>query len=492
MPEKLHIYNSLTKKKELFTPLHAPHVGMYVCGPTVYNEVHLGNVRTFITFDMVYRYLKHLGYKVRYVRNITDVGHQSDDTGEDKMEKRAKLENLEPMEIACKYTYLFHDVMNVFNALPPSIEPSAGGHIIEQVSIIEQIMNNGFAYEKNGSVYFDVVEYNKKHKYGILSGRNIEDQEESGRELDNQDEKKNKVDFALWKKAERGHIMKWPSPWSIGYPGWHIECSAMSTKYLGETFDIHGGGMDLKFPHHECEIAQNVGSIGKEPVRYWMHSNMLNFEGQKMSKSKNNSILPRELISGDHPLLEKGYSPMVIRLFFLSSHYTSEVDISNKALQDAEKNFKKLTQALENIYKIKTSSEVADKETESQIVQLCKECEEEMNDDFNTATTLTKLYALSSIVNRLALNEAGTLSEKIHTLLNSTLNAYFFDVLGLKSESGTEENKALDKVMGLVIDIRKKARENKDWSTSDLIRDQLKEANILLKDGKEGTTYEVL
>lgn len=492
MPEKLHIYNSLTKKKELFTPLHAPHVGMYVCGPTVYNEVHLGNVRTFITFDMVYRYLKHLGYKVRYVRNITDVGHQTDDTGEDKMEKRAKLENLEPMEIACKYTYLFHDVMNVFNALPPSIEPSAGGHIIEQVSIIDKIMNNGFAYEKNGSVYFDVVEYNKKHKYGILSGRNIEDQEESGRELDNQDEKKNKVDFALWKKAERGHIMKWPSPWSVGYPGWHIECSAMSTKYLGETFDIHGGGMDLKFPHHECEIAQNVGSIGKEPVRYWMHSNMLNFEGQKMSKSKNNSILPRELISGDHPLLEKGYSPMVIRLFFLSSHYTSEVDISNKALQDAEKNFKKLTQALENIYKIKTSSEVADKETESQIVQLCKECEEEMNDDFNTATTLTKLYALSSIVNRLALNEAGTLSEKIHTLLNSTLNAYFFDVLGLKSESGTEENKALDKVMGLVIDIRKKARENKDWSTSDLIRDQLKEANILLKDGKEGTTYEVL
>ena len=339
--EKLYIHNTLTREKELFKPINPPFVGLYVCGPTVYSEVHLGNVRSFISFDIVYRYLQYLGYKVRYVRNITDVGHLVNDAdeGEDKIAQKARLENLEPMEIVQKYTNNFHEVMQLFNTLSPSIEPTATGHIIDQIEMIKKIMANGWAYESKGSVYFDVKKYDEKYHYGVLSGRNIEELQNNTRALDGQEEKKNPLDFALWKKAEKGHIMRWPSPWSIGFPGWHLECSVMSTKYLGETFDIHGGGMDLTFPHHECEIAQSVGADGKNPVNYWMHGNMLTINGQKMSKSLGNAFTPYQLINGDHPLLEKGFSPMTIRFFMLQSHYSSTLDFSNEALKAAEKGF---------------------------------------------------------------------------------------------------------------------------------------------------------
>ncbi len=494
MPTELHIYNSLTRKKEIFKPINPPNVGLYVCGPTVYNEVHLGNVRTFITFDVVYRYLKHLNYKVRYVRNLTDVGHLTeDDNEEDKVLKRAKLENLEPMEIAQKYTNNFHEVMRLFNNQNPDIEPIATGHIIEQIEMVQQIINKGYAYEVNGSVYFNVIKYNEDHPYGTLSGRKIEDLIDSGRDLDSQDEKLNKVDFALWKKATKGHIMKWSSPWGEGFPGWHLECSVMSTKYLGQTFDIHGGGMDLKFPHHECEIAQNVGSVGTSPVNYWMHGNMLNFEGQKMSKSKGNSILPAELISGNHPLLEKGYSPMVVRLFFLSSHYSSEVDISNKALQDAEKNYRKLCLALKGLDTLTCIEGPLDDNLENQVNTLCNQCIEEMNDDFNTATTLSKMYALSSIINTFLNNKKQVLGISLNTFerLKSIFSNFFFEVFGLQTDN-SDNSATLDNVMDILIKIRENARANKDWTTSDLIRDQLKTANIVLNDGKDGTTYEIL
>ncbi|HEX5172371.1 MAG TPA: cysteine--tRNA ligase, partial [Cyclobacteriaceae bacterium] len=396
--------NSLSGKKEQFVPLNAGSIGMYVCGPTVYNDVHLGNVRTFLTFDVIARYFRFLGYKVRYVRNITDVGHLENDAdeGEDKISKKARLEQLEPMEVVQQYTDGFHEVMRQFNILPPSIEPSATGHIIEQIEIIKTLIGKGLAYEINGSVYFDVTKYNKDHQYGILSKRNIEELMESGRQLDSQDEKRNKIDFALWKKASPSHIMRWPSPWGEGFPGWHIECTVMSTKYLGETFDIHGGGMDLKFPHHECEIAQAVGATGKQPVRYWIHSNMLTVNGQKMSKSLGNSFLPRELFSGSHPLLQKGFSPMTVRFFMLQSHYSSTLDFSNEALLAAEKGFRKLSNALGTIKNLhhKRGNSI-NSETEEVLNQLVNECYVNMSDDFNTAKVLAVLFEMSARINDL-------------------------------------------------------------------------------------------
>jgi cysteinyl-tRNA synthetase len=393
MPSQLHIYNSLTRQKELFEPLTPPNVGLYVCGPTVYSDVHLGNVRTFLSFDIVYRYLLYLGYKVRYVRNITDVGHLVGDVdeGEDKIAKKARLDQLEPMEIVQKYTNDFHDVMRLFNIISPDIEPTATGHLIDQIEMVKRIIDNGLAYEKNGSVYFDVEKYNENNNYGELSGRVIEELRDSGRLLDSQDEKRNKIDFAIWKKAEPSHIMRWPSPWGVGFPGWHLECSVMSTKYLGKTFDIHGGGMDLKFPHHECEIAQSVAADGKAPVRYWMHGGMLNFEGKKMSKSEGNSILPGEMITGNSPLLEQAYSPMTIRFLMLQTHYSSEIDFSNKALQDAEKAYRKIMNALNTLHVLSFEATSIDEALEKKLLEGIHACSDHMNDDFNTAKTIAIL-----------------------------------------------------------------------------------------------------
>ncbi|MDB5227838.1 MAG: cysteine--tRNA ligase [Bacteroidota bacterium] len=490
---ELHIYNSLSRKKEKFEPLHPPFVGLYVCGPTVYNDVHLGNVRTFTSFDMIYRYLVYSGYKVRYVRNITDAGHLTNEQGEgvNRLESQAQLERLEPMEVVQKYTVGFQDVCRLFNLLPPTIEPSATGHIIEQIEMAQQLIANGFAYEVNGSVYFDVKAYNKKHNYGILSGRNIDELMAGYRDLDGQEEKRNSIDFALWKKAGPAHIMKWKSPWGEGFPGWHLECSAMSTKYLGKQFDIHGGGMDLKFPHHECEIAQNVGACDCEPVKYWMHGNMLNFNGQKMSKSLGNSILPIQLITGDHILLDKAYSPMTVRFLFMQSHYSSELDINIKGLQDAEKGLRKLLNAVKYLAELKIVA--ADEKTEKEIIALCNSCKEFMDDDFNTARLIASLYELASHINIFFnAGKSANISQATYDLLLTTYNAFIFDVLGLKEENISGNNDALDKVMQLVIDIRNSARTNKDWATSDKIRDALKEAGIVIKDSKENTTYEVV
>lgn len=492
--QKLYIYNSYTRKKELFKPINAPFVGMYVCGPTVYNDVHLGNARTFITFDVVYRFLKYLGYQVRYVRNITDVGHLVDDAdeGEDKIAQRARLEKLEPMEIVQKYTVGFHDVMRLFNNHPPSVEPTASGHIIEQIEMIKSIIENGFAYEVNGSVYFDVVKFNEQYPYGKLSGRVLEDLLETTRELDGQDEKRNKADFALWKNADDGHIMKWPSPWGIGFPGWHIECSAMSTKYLGETFDIHGGGMDLKFPHHESEIAQNVGACGHAPVNYWMHSNMLNFEGRKMSKSEGNSILPMEILTGDHPLLDKAYSPMTVRFLFLQSHYSSELDISIKSLHDAEKNLKRISNAIEYLNKINWKDGAIQENLDADIEKTLDSLIEDLCDDFNTAKALVHLYTLTTHIN--TWYNSGQVVQGIRQetfeRLVQTYQDIVRDVFGLREET-TANNDALDAVMQLIIDLRNQARSEKNWAVSDQIRDHLQQAGIIIKDSKEGTTYEV-
>src|SRR6187431_191704 len=395
----VRLTNSLSGSKELFKPVNPGNIGMYVCGPTVYNNVHLGNVRTFLSFDIITRYFRFLGYKVRYVRNITDVGHLENDAdeGEDKIAKKARLEQLEPMEVVKHYTEGFHEVMRQFNILPPSIEPSATGHIVEQIEITKKLIEQGFAYVVNGSVYFDVLKYNEHHNYGILSGRVVAELMESGRKLDSQDEKKNKVDFALWKKASAGHIMRWPSPWSVGFPGWHIECTVMSTKYLGETFDIHGGGMDLKFPHHECEIAQAVGANGKSPVNYWIHSNMLTVNGQKMSKSLGNSFLPRELFSGNHALLEKGFGAMTVRFFMLQSHYSSTLDFSNEALGAAEKGFRKLSNALGILKKLEHPDKgEASAELKTELTKLTDDLYINMSDDFNTAKTLAVLFEMSS------------------------------------------------------------------------------------------------
>jgi cysteinyl-tRNA synthetase len=493
----LQINNTLSGKKEKFEPIHPGQVGMYVCGPTVYNNVHLGNVRTFLTFDVIYRYLRFIGYKVRYVRNITDVGHLENDAdeGEDKIGKKARLEQLEPMEIVKEYTEDFHQVMRQFHILPPGIEPSATGHIVEQIAITKRLLDKGLAYEVNGSVYFDVKKYNESYPYGILSGRNIEELMESGRTLDSQDEKREKIDFALWKKASPSHIMRWPSPWGDGFPGWHIECTVMSTKYLGETFDIHGGGMDLKFPHHECEIAQAMGANGKAPVHYWIHANMLTVNGQKMSKSLGNSFLPQQLISGDHPLLEKGYSPCTVRFFMLQSHYSSTLDFSNEALQAADKGFRKLSQALKTLKTLEHSGNEKNivMERVAEIKNLVQECFTNMSDDFNTAKTLAVLFEMAGRINDF---KSGNISideinPETFTLFKNTFTGFMEEVLALTDDESPNE-KLLDSVLQVLIDLRKKSREDRNYALSDKIRDDLKKLGVQLMDGKDGEmTYTI-
>ncbi len=486
--QTLKIYNSLSGEKETFTPIHEGNVGMYVCGPTVYSNVHLGNVRTFMSFDIIFRYLLHLGYKTRYVRNITDVGHIVDDVddGEDKIAKKARLEQLEPMEVVQKYTVDFHEILNSFNFLPPSIEPTATGHIIEQIEIVKKIIDNGFAYEVNGSVYFDVVKYNKTNNYGILSGRNIEDMLANTRDLDGQGDKKNAQDFALWKKAEPQHIMRWPSPWSEGFPGWHLECTAMSTKYLGNHFDIHGGGMDLKFPHHECEIAQNEACTGHTPVNYWMHANMLTLNGKKMAKSTGNNILPREILTGENEILSKAFSPSVARFFMLQAHYRSNLDFTNDAILAAEKGFYRLMEAVDGLTAITVSS------TSTLDISSWKQsCYDAMNDDFNSPILIAQLFEGVRFINLLKDNSATLISEDLKTL-KSTMYSFVFDVLGLKDEKAIgNNNEKLEGVVHMLIGMRNEARANKNFAMSDQIRDQLIALGIQLKDGKEGTTFSV-
>lgn len=488
----LSFTNSLSGEKELFKPVNPGHVGLYVCGPTVYNDVHLGNVRTFMMFDIIARYLRFIGYKVRYVRNITDVGHLENDAdeGEDKIAKKARLEQLEPMEVVKHYTEGFHQVMRQFNILPPSIEPSATGHIVEQIEIVKKLIDNGSAYEVNGSVYFDVLKYNEKHHYGILSGRVIEELLESGRKLDSQDEKRNKIDFAIWKKASPYHIMRWPSPWGDGFPGWHIECTVMSTKYLGETFDIHGGGIDLKFPHHECEIAQAVGATGKVPVNYWIHSNMLTVNGQKMSKSLGNSFLPSELFAGTHSLLDKGYGPMTVRFFMLQSHYSSTLDFSNEALQAAEKGFKKLSNALIAVKELThpgASSAKPNVELTQTLKGLIADLYKNMSDDFNTAKTLAVLFEMSARINDFrSLNvPLSEISESDFVAFRNAFIGFMENVLGLQEET-VYNDELLDGVIRVLIDLRKKARTDRNFALSDKIRDDLKGMGVQLMDGKNG------
>ncbi|MEN9928979.1 MAG: Cysteine--tRNA ligase [Bacteroidota bacterium] len=484
--QTLKIYNSLSGEKELFTPVHEGNVGMYVCGPTVYSNVHLGNVRTFMSFDVIFRYLIHLGYKTRYVRNITDVGHIVDDVddGEDKIAKKARLEQLEPMEIVQKYTVDFHTILDKFNFLPPSIEPTATGHIIEQIEIVKGIINNGFGYEANGSVYFDVVKFNETHNYGKLSGRNIEDMLANTRDTDGQSDKRNAQDFALWKRAEPEHIMRWPSPWGLGFPGWHLECTAMSTKYLGETFDIHGGGMDLKFPHHECEIAQNEACTGHTPVNYWMHANMLTLNGKKMAKSTGNNILPGEIFTGDSPFLSKAFEPNVARFFMLQAHYRSVLDFSNDAILAAEKGFNRFMEGLELLKNLEPSS------TSSLDLQTWRNsCYEAMNDDFNTPILIAQLFEGIRFIN-VVNDKRETLTAADIELLKTTLEAFLFDVLGIKNEKSSSNNtEKLSGVVELLIEMRNEARANKNWSLSDEIRDKLLALGIQLKDGKEGTGF---
>lgn len=484
--QTVRIHNSLTGKKETFIPLNEGQIGMYVCGPTVYSNVHLGNCRTFMSFDMIFRYFRHLGYKVRYVRNITDAGHLVDDAedGEDKIAKKARLEQLEPMEVVQRYTLDFHNILEKFNFLPPSIEPTATGHIIEQIEIIKEILKKGYAYEINGSVYFDVVKFNKSNDYGKLSGRKLEDMIANTRELTAQDDKKSPQDFALWKKAEPEHIMRWPSPWGDGFPGWHLECTAMSTKYLGETFDIHGGGMDLKFPHHECEIAQAEASNGKSPVNYWLHANMLTLNGKKMAKSTGNSILPGEIFSGENNILSKPFSPSMVRFFMMQAHYTSILDISNDALLASEKGFNKLMEAINSIKSLPEG-----KKTNFDINTWRQGCYDAMNDDFNTPILIAKLFDAVKHINLIKENtESITIEDK--DLLLQTMQNFTFDILGLENKkSSNVDSEKLSGVVELLIQLRKEARENKDFATSDKIRDQLAGLGIQLKDGKEGTTY---
>lgn len=487
MKNTLYIYNSLTHTKEPFKPLHEGHVGMYVCGPTVYGDPHLGHARPAITFDLVFRYLKHLGYKVRYVRNITDVGHLEHDAdeGEDKIAKKAHIEDLEPMEVAQYYTVRYHECMDKLNVLRPSIEPQASGHIIEQILIIKKILDNGFAYVSNGSVYFDIGKYNQKYHYGILSGRNIEELVNNTRELTGQSEKKNGIDFALWKKAEPNHIMRWPSPWSDGFPGWHMECSAMSCKYLGEQFDIHGGGMDLLFPHHESEIAQSVAANSKQPVRYWMHNNMITINGQKMGKSLGNAMSLEDFFAGNHPLLERSYSPMTIRFFMLQAQYRSTLDFSNEALQASEKAYKRLMEATETI-----DSLVANENAENHgIKRIMDACYNAMNDDFNSSVVIANLFEAVRIVNSIKDGYFKINSAELE-LLKKLFQSFVFDILGLLDSDKKDNNDLLvDSLMDTIIDIRKDARSRKDWATSDFIRGKLTALNIVLKDGREGTTW---
>jgi len=485
----LTVYNTLKAEKEQFFAIKPPQVGLYVCGPTVYSNVHLGNCRTFVSFDMIYRYLLHLGYNVRYVRNITDAGHLENDAddGEDKIAKKARLEQLEPMEIVQTYTVDFHNVMRQFNALPPSIEPTATGHIIEQIEMIEKIMANGLAYEANGSVYFDVNTYNKAHNYGELSGRDIEDliSGAGSRTLDGQSEKKDPRDFALWKKASDAHIMRWPSPWSIGFPGWHLECSVMSTKYLGEQFDIHGGGMDLKFPHHECEIAQNVGACGHSPVNYWLHANMLTLNGKRMSKTTGNGLLPEELFSGNNALLDKAYSPSIVRFFMMQAHYRGTLDFSSAALGAAEKGYHRLMSGITALDHLKPS----DKSTVD-VLQMIDGFYAAMSDDFNTPILIANLFDAVRYINSIKDGKASISSDDLE-LLKVKLPSFVFDILGLKQNISNHQSNSLSDAMQLLIDLRNQAKQDKNYALADQIRNQLSEKGIQLMDGKDGTTFSV-
>jgi cysteinyl-tRNA synthetase len=486
MDNNFTIYNSLSRKKELFKPLHPPSVGLYVCGPTVYSLPHLGHARPAVTFDLLYRYLKYLGYKVRYVRNITDVGHLENDAdeGEDKIEKKARLEHLEPMEVVQKYLNSFLKNMEELNTLHPSIEPRASGHIIEQIELIKEIIGNGYAYEINGSVYFDVLKYSKKYNYGKLSGRVLEELQANTRTLEGQDEKKSPFDFALWKKATPEHLMRWQSPWSDGFPGWHLECSAMSTKYLGDVFDIHGGGMDLLFPHHECEIAQSTAAKGKESVRYWMHNNMITINGQKMARSLGNFITLDQLFTGDHPMLWQAYTPMTVRFFMLQAHYRSTIDFSNEALQAAEKGLQKLMKAVETLKKLKPSlTSTVD------VASLWKNCLEAMDDDLNSPTVLSYLFEEVKYI-----NSANDGTEKLTVAdiesLTKLFNTFVFDILGLRDEAANvNDEKLTGDLMKIIIDLRQDAKNKKEWGASDKIRDELKNAGVILKDLKDGADW---
>ena len=487
---QLNIYNSLSGEKEVFKPILEGNIGMYVCGPTVYSNVHMGNVRTFMSFDFIYRTLIHLGYKVRYVRNITDAGHLTDDGSveNDRFVKQSRLEKLEPMEIVQKYTIDFHQVLKLFNNLPPNIEPTATGHIIEQLELTRLLIDKGFAYESNGSVYFDVHEYNARGgNYGELSKRNIEELFANTRDLDGQGEKKNPQDFALWKKASPEHIMKWPSPWGEGFPGWHLECTAMSTKYLGDRFDIHGGGMDLKFPHHECEIAQGKACNDTPPVNYWMHANMLTMNGQKMSKSTGNTILPMELVTGDNSFFEKAFHPSVVRFFFLQAHYRSVVDLSNDALVASEKGFNRLMEAMKVL---NTEIAVENVETSSFDVKTWKEkCYEALLDDFNSPILISHLFEAVKFISASKLG-SETISTKDFEELKSLMNGFVFDVLGLQNVE-ENNNEKLDQTLQVLIDLRNQARKAKNFELSDQIRDRLLEEGIELKDGRDGTSYQI-
>ena len=487
MEHQLTIYNTLTREKEKFTPINPTHVGMYVCGPTVYGDAHLGHARPAITFDILFRYLTHLGYKVRYVRNITDVGHLEHDAddGEDKVAKKARLEKVEPMEIVQFYMNRYRRTMDELNVLPPSIEPLASGHIIEQIQLVQQILDQGYAYESNGSVYFDVMKYNEKYHYGKLSGRNLEDVLNTSRELDGQEEKKNPVDFALWKRAEPEHIMRWPSPWSDGFPGWHCECTAMGRKYLGDEFDIHGGGMDLVFPHHECEIAQSVASQGKDMVHYWMHNNMVTINGTKMGKSLGNFIMLEEFFNGSHELLAKAYSPMIIRFFILQAHYRSPVDFSNEALLASEKGLDRLIEAISNLDKL-TPSESSDMD----VLSLQKSCYAAMNDDLNTPILISHLFEGARMINHIIAGTQKISSEDIE-LLKEIYQVFFFEIMGMKMSDVQDDSReeAYSKAVDMLLDQRMKAKANKDWETSDYIRNELTALGFEINDTKDGSEW---
>lgn len=492
--QDLVIYNTLHRKKELFQPIAAPNVGMYVCGPTVYGDPHLGHARPAITFDILFRYLKHIGYKVRYVRNITDVGHLEHDAdeGDDKIEKKARLEQLEPMEIAQYYTNRYHDAMRALNVLPPSIEPHATGHIIEQEELVKEILANGYAYESNGSVYFDVEKYDKDHHYGILSGRNLSDMINNSRELAGVGEKHNQVDFALWKRAMPEHIMRWPSPWSNGFPGWHCECTAMGRKYLGDHFDIHGGGMDLIFPHHECEIAQAVASQGDQMVKYWMHNNMITINGQKMGKSLGNFITLEQFFTGKHDTLSQAYSPMTIRFFILSAHYRGTVDFSNEALQAAEKGYERLMNGIEDLARIQPSA-ASDENTKKFVAELRQKCYDAMNDDLMTPAVISNLFEACHLVNTIVDHKAQISADDLQELTD-TMKLFAFDILGLQNERGANNDareEAYGKVVDMVLDLRAKAKAEKNWAVSDQIRDSLAAAGFQVKDTKDGVTWKL-
>ena len=492
--QDLVIYNTLHRKKELFQPIAAPNVGMYVCGPTVYGDPHLGHARPAITFDILFRYLKHIGYKVRYVRNITDVGHLEHDAdeGDDKIEKKARLEQLEPMEIAQYYTNRYHDAMRALNVLPPSIEPHATGHIIEQEELVKEILANGYAYESNGSIYFDVEKYDKDHHYGILSGRNLSDMINNSRELAGVGEKHNQVDFALWKRAMPEHIMRWPSPWSNGFPGWHCECTAMGRKYLGDHFDIHGGGMDLIFPHHECEIAQAVASQGDQMVKYWMHNNMITINGQKMGKSLGNFITLEQFFTGKHDTLSQAYSPMTIRFFILSAHYRGTVDFSNEALQAAEKGYERLMNGIEDLARIQPSA-TSDENTKKFVAELRQKCYDAMNDDLMTPAVISNLFEACHLVNTIVDHKAQISADDLQELTD-TMKLFAFDILGLQNERGANNDareEAYGKVVDMVLDLRAKAKAEKNWAVSDQIRDSLAAAGFQVKDSNDGVTWKL-